>query len=122
MKDKLDENLGKSIYGLFMAAGHDTHTVAQESLTGAADQQIYAQCIAEQRCLVTLELDFSNPIRVDPTRCGIIIIRQPRGHSTANFADKVRNLLSAIRESDPQGKLWIVEETRIRIHQSMREE
>lgn len=122
MRFKLDENLGKSVHILFVAAGHDTHTVVGESLSGAADKQIYEQCVVEQRCLVTLDLDFSNPMRFNPEPCGIVVIRRPKGYSAAGLADKVGRLLAAIGESEPRGKLWIVDENRIRVHQSRSEE
>jgi predicted nuclease of predicted toxin-antitoxin system len=60
MKVKLDENLGVSVANLFIHAEIDVETVRSEGLSGANDQQIISVCKLEQRCLVTLDLDFSN--------------------------------------------------------------
>ncbi len=60
MKIKLDENLGASTAQLFINAGYDVETVRQEHLSGYDDHRLIAFCQSEQRCLVTLDMDFSN--------------------------------------------------------------
>ncbi|MGH8932114.1 MAG: DUF5615 family PIN-like protein [Egibacteraceae bacterium] len=66
MRFKLDENLGCRTAALFRQAGHDIATVFDEKLNGAADDEVLAACVAEGRILVTLDLDFANPVRFDP--------------------------------------------------------
>ncbi|WP_295443347.1 DUF5615 family PIN-like protein [uncultured Thiodictyon sp.] len=61
MKIKLDENLGQRGAEIFRTAGHDVETVASERLSGATDRELIGICRREDRCLVTLDLDFSNP-------------------------------------------------------------
>lgn len=76
MKIKLDENLGHSVVQVFRRAGHDVETVRQENLSGASDRRILEICQAEERCLVTLDLDFSNPLIFDPALYpGIAVLR-----------------------------------------------
>ena len=59
MKFKLDENFGHRTQNIFVETGHDVHTVREEDLRGASDQTLYEICCAEQRCMVTLDLDFA---------------------------------------------------------------
>ncbi len=66
MKLKLDENLGNRGAELFRAAGHEVATVSEQLLTSASDEKLINTCHAEQRCLITLDLDFSNPLRFAP--------------------------------------------------------
>ena len=62
MKIKLDENLGRRIEELFQAAGHDVATVYSEGLSSAADGLVIDAARQEGRCLVTLDLEFGNPL------------------------------------------------------------
>ena len=78
MKIKLDENLGQRGADLFRTAGHDVATVPDQKLTSAPDHDVIAACHAEQRCLVTLDLDFSNPLRFPPWDfSGIEVLHMP---------------------------------------------
>lgn len=63
MRFKLDENLGRRVQQLFREADHDAETVPDEQLRGCSDQTLYEICRVENRCLVTLDLDFSNVLR-----------------------------------------------------------
>lgn len=78
MKVKLDENLGALAITMFSDAQHDVATVPGQRLSGHSDQAIYDVCRAEDRLLVTLDLDFANPFRFDPgPTAGIAVIRVP---------------------------------------------
>jgi predicted nuclease of predicted toxin-antitoxin system len=119
MRFKLDENFGGRTQGIFAATGHDVQTVRDESLQGASDQQLYAVCCTEKRCLVTLDLDFANVTRFPPENAGgIVAIRVPRNPSLALLERLVRQFLQAAAQMPVEKKLWIVEIGRIRVHHS----
>jgi predicted nuclease of predicted toxin-antitoxin system len=119
MKFKLDENFGGRTQLIFVAAGHDVQTVRDESLQGASDQQLYDLCRTEQRCLVTLDLDFADVTRFSPKKAsGIVVIRVPRNPSLALLERLVRQFLQAAAQMTVERNLWIVEVGRIRVHQS----
>lgn len=118
MKFKLDENFGTRTQHIFKEFGHDAHTVYQESLQGAADQQIYETCRVEERCLITLDLDFSDVIRFPPQNVGgIVVIRVPRNPSLALLEQLIRQFLQTLEQMPLDKNLWIVEVGRIRVHQ-----
>jgi predicted nuclease of predicted toxin-antitoxin system len=62
---KLDENLPKDAGALLRDAGHDVETVLEEHLGGNPDVKILDACQAENRVLITFDLDFSD-IRLYP--------------------------------------------------------
>ncbi len=118
MKFKLDENLDPRAAAILRGAGHDTLTVADQHLQGAADANVFEVCQRERRCLVTLDLDFSNLLDFPPeTSAGIVILRHPKPRVRSWLA--LTELLAvALQRDNPTGKLWIVEPGRIRIHQT----
>jgi hypothetical protein len=53
-------------------------------LSFASDQEIVAACQAEQRCLITLDLDFGNPLRFPPwdqSGIAVLVKRHWQGNS-----------------------------------------
>ena len=117
MKFKLDENLGSHTAQLFAAEGHDVQTIPQERLSGTDDQHLFDVCVAEGRCLVTLDLDFADTLRFRPeASAGIAVLRLPRAISLNLVNELARNLLVALKQEPIAGHLWIVEAGRIRVH------
>lgn len=123
MKLKLDENLGRRGAELFRARGHDAATVWEQNLTSASDPQVVAASHAEGRCLVTLDLDFSNPLRYPPWEySGIAVLRLPPKTTDEDLFAACQTLVEALASGDITGKLWIVERRRVREYRPEREE
>ena len=117
MRLKLDENLGLRAQALFRAA-HDVETTYCEGLSGSSDDSIFEACCAEGRCLVTLDLDFADPVRFSAHRCeGIIVLRTPGSATSSVLEVLVRQCIQGLRTLEVKNSLWIVEPTRIRIRQ-----
>lgn len=118
MKLKLDENLGRRGVELFRQAGHDVATVSEQGLCGTADTSLIEICRAESRCLVTLDLDFSNPLMFIPSDyAGIAVLRLPPRPSLGDILDTIRTLISGLAQEEIEGKLWIIQRGKIRIYQ-----
>ena len=119
MKFKLDENFGTRTQQLFRTAGYDVQTVRDEGLSGSPDQSIYDQCCREQRCLVTLDLDFADVTRFPPKQAsGIAVIRVPKNPSLTLLESLIRHFLHFLQTTSVHQQLWIIEVGRIRVHQS----
>ncbi|SRR5260370_11356431 len=117
MQVKLDENLGERGRQIFARAGHDVVTVAQQGLAGAPDNQVISVCKSEHRCLVTLDLDFSNPLVFRPEEyAGIAVLRLPRSTAPDVLHASLGSLILALAKESIVGKLWIVEPHRIRVY------
>lgn len=121
MKFKLDENLDVRLVEVFQASGDQAETVLGQKLSGSADEAIYNHCRDQSHILVTLDLDFSNPLRFPPASTpGIFILRPP-----APTLPLIRQLIdSAIRfakANEVAGRLCIIEPGRVRVYSNSSE-
>lgn len=117
MKVKLDENLGSLGAEFLRAHEFDVLTVAEQGLRSAPDDRILQVCLSEDRCLVTLDMEFSNPLRHRPAEyAGIVVIRIPGRLRVAVLERALALVVEACRVSDVNGRLWIAEADRLREH------
>jgi len=118
VKLKLDENLGRHCAEVLREVGHSAATVPEEGISGCSDQRLADSAAREARCLVTLDLDFANPLRFPPARyAGIAVLRLPPRAVPEDLLNAVRTLATALTGRTVAGKLWIVEAGRIREYQ-----
>ena len=112
---KVDENLPVEIAGLLSDLGHDAKTINDQRLQGVNDRVLLERCDNEKRTLVTLDIDFSD-IRTYPPRDheGIIVLRVGN-QSKKHVLEVFKRILPLIAQEPIQGRLWVVEETAVRI-------
>ncbi len=119
MKIKLDENFGISVKNLFAQNGFNVFAVRDENLQGVFDEKLFNVCKAEQRILVTLDLDFSDIKRFNHKESsGIVIIRPPKGIKYNIILEMIEQLINYMKTEEIKNDLLIVEYGRLRKHQS----
>jgi len=117
VKFKIDENLPAEAAEILRDSGFVADTVADENLSGSADEVVATRSRSENRVLVTLDMDFAN-IRAYPPgeHSGMIVLRLKRQDKTTVLTC-VRRLATALKHRKPDGELWIVDGNRIRFRQ-----
>ena len=122
MRFKLDENIDPGLVPLLEQSGHDADTVLGEKLSGHSDIDVYEACLRGGRALITLDLDFANPIRFPPGPTeGLIVIRPPRPVLSLIRSTLV-SLLPELQTRPLNGSLWIAEPGRIRVYRPQEED
>jgi len=115
MKFKTDENLPAEAAALSRATGHDATGVLDEGLGGKDDSVIWDFCKKECRVLVTLDLGFAD-IRAYPPQegPGCIVLRL-RHQDRPKIMEALRRIIPLTEREILTDRLWIVDETRVRI-------
>ncbi len=98
-------------------AGHDVHTVLDEHLGGNPDPRVIDASLAEDRILVTFDLDFSD-IRLYPpsSHKGIWVLR-PRAQGIDSTLTLLKGALGVLETERTERRLWVVEPGQVRIRE-----
>ncbi len=112
---KLDENLPRRALAVARERGHDVETAESEGLLGAADQQIERVCVAEDRILITLDLDFADVRVYQPGQLPGTMVLRPATQGTSQIVHLLQAALALAEREPPRGQLWLVEPGKVRV-------
>lgn len=115
MRFKADHNLPVELADLFRRAGYDAATAAEQGLAEAKDDVIAALCLSEERCIVTLDMGFSDIRTYPPADYPGIIVMRPRRQDKSRVLALGRAILSLLETETLENRLWIVEPDRVRV-------
>jgi predicted nuclease of predicted toxin-antitoxin system len=114
LKFKVDENLPTEYAPILREAGFEADTVSDEKLSGAGDSVLSERCRAEDRVLMTLDLDFANVQAYPPKSHPGIVVFRSKSQDKPTLVALLKRLVPALLQFSPKHQLWIVEPDRIR--------
>lgn len=120
MSFKIDENLPIEVAQILVQAGHDAVTIHDQKMAGEPDPRVAAVCQAEQRALVTLDLDFADIRTYPPHEFSGIIVLRPRTQAKTLVLSLVTRLVPLLESERLVGHLWILDENNLRIREGER--
>jgi predicted nuclease of predicted toxin-antitoxin system len=115
---KTDENVHPAVVELLRARGHDTVTVWDQGMQGRPDADLAATCRREARALITLDLHFSNILVYRPEDHAGLVVFRVADQSRAALLEVLERALPALEHESLVGRLWIVDERRVRVRGS----
>lgn len=116
MKIKLDENLSKSLSHYLSGLGYDVATVVDQGMNGITDPDLWQRVRAEDRFLVSADLDFSDLRRMSSDHPGVLVLRIRR-----QSRDNTLRYFKKLLEENPRrldflyGCLAVADERGIRV-------
>lgn len=111
---KVDENLPVEVVQALIGGGHDAMSAEEQGLAGAPDEELAKVSREEGRVLVTLDLDFADIRSYPPERFpGVVVLRLAR-QDKASALRATERVLSVLSTMAPSGRLFIVEDERVR--------
>lgn len=112
---KVDENLPSDAAELLAAAGHDALTVGDQRMVGQPDMNLGLICQREGRAIVssTWTSPTFAPIRRATTPASSSL--RPARLDRPRVLSILQRLLPVLEHEPLAGKLWIVEETSVRV-------
>jgi predicted nuclease of predicted toxin-antitoxin system len=108
-----DENIARAVVAWLRARGHDV-LYASEAHAGAPDSDRLARAEAEERLILTADMDFGELIFRDGlTSHGVVLLRL----GTLSLSERLARLEKAwpTVEANPSGKFIVLTEAKIRI-------
>lgn len=117
MKFKVDENLPIEVARILADAGHDALTVFDQGLAGIKDHHLITHCDEEKRTLLTLDIGFGDIRNYEHSDHPGMIVLRLRHLDKDHILGVVSRLLGILKKESVGGKLWIVEESRVRIRE-----
>lgn len=117
MRFLVDENVPRLVTRMLSEVGHDVVDV-RDQMQGVPDSLVSDAAIAENRVLVTLDMDFANIVQYPPDKYpGIIVLRVPHPTQT-RIVGTLKDFLMAVDEESIQHALIIVEPGLYRVRRS----
>lgn len=114
MKLFADESVWEITRAFVRQLGHDLATVEERGLAGAADEMVLSQALAEDRVLLSRDLDFSNILLYPPlNHLGIIVLRI-KPHTTDSVHRILSSVLAYFTQEPIQKTLVIVDHNKFR--------
>jgi predicted nuclease of predicted toxin-antitoxin system len=117
MRFKLDENLPVEAAELLKQAGYKAKTVAEQGLNGSPDSDVISVCRAEKRTLITLDTDFADIRLYPPAQTPGLIVLRLQKQDKQHVLGILMRLVKVISREPVGNRLWIVEETSIRVRE-----
>lgn len=117
MHIKLDENTPIQLLKILKDYNIQASDVYTQGLSGTNDRQLARHCREHNYILITLDMDFSEPLSYPPQEHAGIIILRPARQGIQSVTACFRNFLQRYTLDNAKNKTIIVEENYIRVRE-----
>jgi predicted nuclease of predicted toxin-antitoxin system len=111
----LDENLSPKQAVTLREQGHDAVAVLEIGLAGQPDEKVREYAIAENRVLLTLDVDFANVLRFPPAGTPGVIRLKIHPPTEAAIREQIAKAIAVLKDRSLAGCLAVSHGNVIRI-------
>jgi predicted nuclease of predicted toxin-antitoxin system len=111
----LDENLSPRQAAILREQGHDAIAVLDIGLSGQPDEAIREHAVAENRVLLTLDVDFANIHRFPPAGTPGVIRLKIHPPTEATIQEQIAKAIAVLKDTPMEGCLAVSQGDVIRI-------
>ncbi len=97
------------------AQGHDAIHLREEGLHRAPDEEVFGKALAEDRIVLTFDLDFSDLAALTRERPGRVVLFRLENARASNVIARLAAVLAASEEALARPVIVIVEDARHRV-------
>ena len=115
MRFKVDENLPVETAEVLRQEGFNAATVAEKGIKGATDPTVIEMCQKESRTLITLDTDFADIRSYPPEKYNGLVVLRLKRQDKRHVLEIVSRIVELLPKEQLKGRLWIVEESLVRI-------
>lgn len=95
--------------------GHDAHHLREEGLQRLPDDQIFYKAVAENRIVLTFDLDFGEIVAFSRRQKTSVVLFRLQNTRTPHVIERLQFILQQAEGVLEQGAVIVVEESRFRI-------
>jgi predicted nuclease of predicted toxin-antitoxin system len=95
--------------------GHDAYHLREEGLQRLPDDQIFYKAVAENRIVLTFDLDFGEIVAFSRRQKASVVLFRLQNTRTAHVIERLQFILQQAEGALEQGAVVVVEEARFRI-------
>lgn len=117
MKFLADMGVSLGVVDWLRRQGHDAKHLRDESLQRAADLDVFTKAIAEERVVLTFDLDFGEIAALSGGRKASVILFRLHNPRTPHTINRLSAVLADCMPALERGAVVIVEESRYRVRQ-----
>ena len=121
MRFLADMGVAQRIVEWLRAEGHDAVHLREEGLQRMPNGDIFKKAVAEDRVILTFDLDFGEIVALSGTRQTSVVLFRLHNTRTPHVIDRLKTVLKHSTETLEHGAVIIVEESRHRTRRLTRE-
>ena len=115
MRFLCDMGISRKVSGWLRTQGHESSHLGEEGLARLPNGQIFAKAIAENRVVLTFDLDFGEIAALAGDRFASVVVFRLQNTRADHVIERLAAVLENGMDALNEGAIVTVEETRLRI-------